>query len=90
MQNRRRDLLHRDRLHEFRLWAARNGYVIEPTKGAFEVLRVREAGGGAPIIFHERGSNTSGNGDGSDHITATGKGVRMVLDFLHDTRPPRA
>ena len=77
MQNRRRDLLHRDRLHEFRLWAARNGYVIEPTKGAFEVLRVR-------------GSNTSGKGDGSDHITATGKGVRMVLDFLHDTRPPWA
>lgn len=69
---RRRDLLHANKLEDFASWATAQGWAREPTKGAFEVLRLRK--GGKMVLFHQR--------MGAQHVTAIGIGLALVFDWL--------
>lgn len=45
--------LHLTKLDEFAEFAATRGYVREPTKGAYEVLRLRR-GNEPPLLYYQR------------------------------------
>lgn len=74
MSERTRNLLHPNKLDDFRQWAEAAGYTVEATKGAYEVLRLRK-GAAPPLIFHKR--------DRTDHITTFGAGTSLVQRWLH-------
>lgn len=72
--NRRRDLLHENKLDDFTTWASSQGYTIEPHINlAYEVLRLRgrpQDGRKPPIIFYKRLK--------TNHITTTRSGTKLV------------
>ena len=82
---RSRNRLHRDKLEEFEAWAKSVGYISERTKGAYEVLRLRHAIlRVAPLVYYERASDASGQGDGSTHITAHGPGDALLSRWFRE------
>lgn len=77
--NRRRDLLHRNKLEAFRTWALANGYREYPVspKSAWEVLRLEKidpAGNCPHLVFYVRARG--------DHITTYGDGTALVQCWL--------
>lgn len=48
-----RALLHLSKLDAFAEWMARDGWTREPTKGAYEVLRLTKPGE-VPLVFYSR------------------------------------
>lgn len=60
MHTGRRDQLHLNRLEDFAKWAEGQGYVREPVKGDYEVLRLRR-GKGRPNLFwrHTKGEHAT-------------------------------
>lgn len=83
---RSRNALHRNKLKEFEAWAASLGYVREPCKGTFEVLRLRHKDARAPLVYYERAADANGTGDGSTHITAFGDGEKLVRRWLRERK----
>lgn len=81
----RRNLLHRNRLEEFKKWLGDNyGWVILKTKGPYEVLRWdqdnhdNESGYGAmPIIY---------NGKSPNHLSCNEASLKTVKKFIRDTK----
>jgi hypothetical protein len=84
--SRTRALLHFDKLDDFAAWAATKGWVREPTKGAYEVLRLRKENPKKkrhrkPVIFYKRPR--------SDHATIGWDqqvGVDLVKQWLWERR----
>lgn len=70
-----RATLHVSRLVGFSQFAAAQGYKAEPTKAAFEVLRLRK-GSGAVLIFHKRTR--------TDHITVSQPEALRSFAFSFD------
>ena len=74
---RTRDLLHKSKLQDFIQYAESKGYKEEPTKGEYEVLRLRGSKGMA--IFHERL-------DRGDHFTTHGLATELVEQYIRDKK----
>lgn len=68
-----RCVLHVKKLDVFAAWATLQGYTIEPTKGEFEILRLRPQQG-AVLIFWKR--------SWADHATCAGREQRLVRKWL--------
>jgi hypothetical protein len=81
-----RSRLHLSKVGAFADWAEGNGFTREPTKGEYEVLRLRPDGGGAPLIWFRR--------DRGDHATTQyqrrgeGSPVRLVNRWLRGRNGP--
>lgn len=55
-----RSTLHVNQLEAFAKWAESEGFTLEPTKGTYEVLRLRHPKRRHPVIVYDRISNDSG------------------------------
>jgi hypothetical protein len=77
--SRDRSLLHLSKIDAFADWLAGRGWKREPTKGVYEVLRVRKDRELVLFFRHE----------GGEHATAYARGLRMVLQWLR-ARPRHA
>lgn len=77
--SRSRSTLHKNKLEDFREYLKFRGFVLEPTKGDFEVIRARHPLGKEPLIIHGRTA-------GGDHLTAWGVGLTLTKQYLRDKR----
>jgi len=73
-RNRSRNLLALTKLEEFALWAISQGYKREPTKGIYEVLRLRKKGE-SPVLYFKR--------DSGKHATSYGNGTTLVQKWIN-------
>lgn len=74
-----RQLLALSKLDEFAAWAASHGFQREPTKGTFEVLRLRVPSQ-PPVLFFARNRTLSGGTP--QHATAQREGEKLVHRWL--------
>jgi len=76
-----RGVLHLNRLDAFAEWARALGWRREPTKGLYEVLRLRHPKVQAPIVLYARTEPT-------DHATVPhdGPAWSLVKKFIADAR----
>jgi hypothetical protein len=72
--NRSRNLLALTKLVDFAAWAVSQGYRREPTKGAYEVLRLRRKGE-SPVLFFKR--------DRGEHATSYAEGTTLVQQWIN-------
>ena len=72
--NRARNLLALSKLEEFAKWAVSQGYRREPTKGTYEVLRLRKKGE-SPVLYFKR--------DKGEHATSYGEGTALVKQWIN-------
>ncbi len=77
--SRSRCLLHRTRLKAFQAFCEERGWVAEPTKGIYEVLRMRHPEEIAPMIVYRRIEI-------KEHLTVYGTGVKLAIEFVHQKR----
>ena len=77
---RSRCLLHNNKLKDFKKFAIAEGYDVEPTVGAWEVLRLRmrdPAGTNPPLIYYVRARG--------DHLTVMdGEPLALVQRYLKE------
>ena len=73
-RNRARNLLALSKMEEFAKWAVSHGYRREPTKGTYEVLRLRRKGE-SPVLYFKR--------DGAQHATSYGEGTALVQLWIN-------
>ena len=71
-----RDLLHRNSIRKFEEYLKTNGWVIQETKGLYEVLRavnydVRKR----PLIIYD--------GKSKEHLSIDSRDFRIVRDFIN-------
>ena len=71
-----RGLLHRRDLLAFKRFCETRGYVAQPSKGEWEVLRMWQDGALVLVYDRRRG----------DHLTVYGAGLRMVRAFIAEKR----
>jgi hypothetical protein len=62
------------KLVDFAAWAVSQGYNREPTKGTYEVLRLRKKGM-SPVLFFKR--------DKGEHATSYGEGTALVQLWIN-------
>lgn len=79
--NRARNLLALTKVQEFSLWAESQGYKSEPTKGSYEILRLRKKGQ-SPVLFFKR--------DKGEHATSYGDGTALVQAWINTRKHPKA
>lgn len=72
-----RCILHKNKLPQFREWLFSKGFVIESTKGDYEVLRAKK--GKNTVIIYERLN-------AKEHLTVQQKDYRLVRHFLSETK----
>lgn len=77
-----RGLLAESQLEAFKAWAAERGWVEEPTKGDYEVLRLRHPSALHPAIYHQRRRSTL-------HVTSWGVGYDLARSFIDMRRAER-
>jgi hypothetical protein len=72
-----RRTLHISKIDEFARWAVEHGYVREPVKGDYVVLRLRKRfpTRDAPLVFYQKLPPT-------EHVTAYGDGYRLISQWL--------
>lgn len=79
---RHRGLLHLSKLDDFAAWAESSGFEREPTKGDFEVLRLRppaiEGRVSPPITFFVKAS--------AEHVTAFDAGLKLVRRWIRERK----
>jgi hypothetical protein len=73
-RNRSRNLLAMTKLVDFAAWAVSHGYRREPTKGTYEVLRLRRKGE-SPVLYFKR--------DKGEHATSYGEGTTLVQLWIN-------
>lgn len=66
-----RNQLHKNKLFEFTVFCTSIGWVSEPVKGTYEVLRMRHPEASAPLIVHD-GLHRK------EHLTVHGESQRML------------
>lgn len=76
-RNRTRNLLAITKLVDFAAWAQCQGYKVEPTKGTYEVLRLRKKGE-SPVLYFKR--------DGAQHATSYGEGTALVQLWINSRK----
>ncbi|WP_339139061.1 hypothetical protein [Kerstersia gyiorum] len=74
--------MHKTKLAEFQAFCEEYGWRVEPTKGPYEVLRMRHSGCEDPMIVHGR--------DSGDHFTTWGESARMVRQYVRRNRNGKA
>ncbi|AUR92503.1 hypothetical protein NVP1173O_27 [Vibrio phage 1.173.O._10N.261.55.A11] len=75
-----RNLLHRDKLEDFKAWLEANyGWITLPTKGAYEVLRWSDGryGESMKIIF---------SGKSPQHLSCNEASIPYVKRFIRETK----
>jgi hypothetical protein len=77
--SRSRSQLHFNTLEEFKAWLIARGWEEQPTKGFYEVLRMRHKKEKEPLILHRKDSATQ-------HFTSWGLSDKMVNSFLRSRR----
>ncbi|AZV93549.1 hypothetical protein CBF45_07325 [Bordetella sp. J329] len=80
---RSRCTLHKSKLAAFQTFCEGYGWKAEPTKGGYEVLRMRHAGCENLLIVH-------GKIDAQEHYTTWGESQRMIRQFLRARAQERA
>lgn len=73
-----RNLLHKNKLEDFKRWLISKGWELEPTRGVYEALRARR-GNGSPLIIFAKD-------DHKEHVTVQSKDFRVVKAYLRDSR----
>ncbi len=71
----KKNLLHRNKLEQFKQWLIDKGYEPESNCGVYEVLRW-SFGADMPMIF---------NGSAKDHYTCNESSIRFVRQFISET-----
>ena len=82
-RNRSRSLLALTKLVDFAAWAVCQGYTIEPTKGKYEVLRLRKKGQ-SPLLYFRREKGMMGGEP--EHATSYGDGTTLVQQWLNSRK----
>ena len=85
-RNRSRSLLALTKLVDFAAWAVCQGYKVEPTKGTYEVLRLRKKGE-APLLYFRRDKGSFGGEP--QHATSYGDGTTLVYQWLNSRKQPK-
>ena len=75
--NRSRNLLALTKLVDFAAWAVCQGYRVEPTKGTYEVLRLRKKSE-SPVLYFRR--------DKGEHATSYGEGTALVQQWINSRK----
>ena len=70
----RKNLLHRNKIAEFRSWLIGNGYSPIENAAAFEVLRWKVKGSAMPIIF---------DGKSKEHLSCNEAAITFVSSFIN-------
>lgn len=86
---RRRDLLTVKQLGEFQAFCESLDWKPEPTKGIFEVLRMRHSAQKEPLIVHARSYNAAGTSP-LVHCTVWGISERLAVRFYKQRRQKQA
>lgn len=76
---RSRSTLHKTKLPELKAFCEKRGWLAEPLKGGYEVLRMRHAGRKDPLIVYDRNN-------APEHYTTWGESARMVTAMLRERR----
>lgn len=76
---RSRCTLHKTKLAEFQTFCEGRGWTAEPTRGGYEVLRMRHPGRVHPLIVHGRDSAT-------EHYTTWGESANELRVWLRSRR----
>ena len=71
--------LHVSKLREFADYCTNKGWVEEPTKGEFEVLRMTRLKSNAPLLIYRKLRQT-------EHYTVSGVATILVAAYLRDKR----
>jgi hypothetical protein len=74
-----RSELHTSKLRDFADYCATKGWVEEPTKGEFEVLRMTREKSLHPLLIYRRLRQT-------EHYTVSGVATILVAAYLRDKR----
>nr|DAS65604.1 MAG TPA: hypothetical protein [Caudoviricetes sp.] len=74
-----RHTLHLSHLPAFKSWLQDTGWIIEPTKGLFEVLRARRPGRKTLLILYARM-------DATQHCTVFDRDMPVIRQFLNQER----
>lgn len=75
--------LHTSKLREFADYCTAKGWVEEPTKGEYEVLRMTRAQSKHPLLIYRRLRQT-------EHYTVSGVATILVAAYLRDKRNGRS
>jgi hypothetical protein len=84
--NRSRSLLALSMLRVFEEWAVTQGYRREPTKGSYEILRLRKKGE-APVLYFRRDKGSFGGEP--QHATSYGEGTKLVQRWINTRKQPK-
>lgn len=76
--SRSRNTLARHKLDDFIAFCTARGWKREPTKGDYEILRMRHPARKDPLMVHQ------GLHDDSMHLTTWGESDRMVRIYLNE------
>jgi hypothetical protein len=79
-----RALLALGKVKEFTAWAVSQGYRVEPTKGTWEILRLRIPGQ-PPVLFFTRYKTASGGSP--QHATCQSAGTKLVQRWIRSRKP---
>lgn len=74
-----RDLLHKNKLDEFREWLFADGWTEEKTKGEFEVLRATKPNKKRPLIIYKRT-------DSKEHYSIDDRDTGLFFQFLNSNK----
>ena len=74
-----RDLLHKNKLDEFRKWLFTDGWTEEKTKGEFEILRATKPNKKRPLIIYKRI-------DSKEHYSIDDRDIGLVIQFLNSSK----
>lgn len=74
-----RNTLHINKLEDFKEWLIKEGWEIESTKGAYEVLRARKQGRKSPLIVY-------GKSDAKEHLSVMDRDEGVIRAFLRDCK----
>ena len=79
MNQRSRCQLHHKHLDDFVAFCTSSGFTRVPTKGDYEVLRMKPPHRGHPLIVHTRA-------DAKEHFTTWGVGAELANQFFRARR----
>jgi hypothetical protein len=79
---RNRNLIHLNKIEDFKAWLQSKGWTLEPTKDCFEVIRARKDG--ELVIFYQRGGPKPMRQ--TEHLTAWGTGYQLSVQYIREKR----
>lgn len=74
-----RDLLHKNKLDDFRKWLFIDGWTEQKTKGEFEILRATKPNKKRPLIIYKKISS-------KEHYSVDDRDVGLVFQFLNSKK----